>query len=211
MFPYLIQQRMEELHFPLVFFDRCVKTLKELGLSSLPNDRRDTYQNMAGKPNMVAFEADVEAPLFELVLRMEDKNIKFSLAKKPNIVSSGESAVTTGDNIMLLSEENTSTKLSSRKELGSHMDHQLDDLSRGCLIIPGPLLPEDEDEEDDDLDEDERPSIVRYRYSSGWPTLDAASLEAVAEDLKKKGLSSLKETRLKMVVKVRYISCCAFA
>lgn len=206
MFPYLIQQRMEECYFPLVFFDQAVKALKELGITSIPNDRRSVYQNVTSKQNV---EIDSETPLYEHVLRLSDKEATFSLPKKPTLIAVDGDFLKQRPDLLLPTHFGSTDSsdgdkmqhfLSSRKELGNQQDHQLDDKTKGCLIIPGPLRQEGEC--DDPLDDDERQSLVMFRYESGWPTLDSKLLDSVESDLHTKGLYALKEARKRMVVQV---------
>jgi hypothetical protein len=207
MFPYLIQQRMEESYFPLVFFDQAVKALKELGLTAVSGDRRSTYQNLVGKPSATSFESDTDILLYDHVLRLTDKEATFSLPKKPILITTEDDFLKRRPDLLLPTHFGSTDSsdgdkaqlfLLSRKELGNQRDHQLDDKSKGPLIIPGPLR--QEGDYDDDLDEDERPSIVKFRYETGWPTLDGKLLDSVERDLHSKGLCALKETRARMVV-----------
>lgn len=207
MFPYLIQQRMEEPYFPLVFFDQGVKALKELGLSTLSNDRRSTYRNKASKPNPTTFESDIETPLFEHVGRANDKLAIFPLPVKPALRVPEDAFLKRRSDMEFDNAENGASRTNQlqsyqRAELSTDVDHQLADRSRGCLIIPGPIRRASYAELDEEDDDDERLSFVKFRYESGWPTLDPERLDAVASDLEEKGLCALKETRLRMVVQV---------
>lgn len=211
-FPYLIQQRMEESFFPLVFFDQGVKALKELGLSALSNDRRSTYHNKAGKPNSTTFENDTETPLFEHISRANDKLAIFPLPAKPTLITSDDaflkrrSDMVGGHSLRVPHSEDGTSRSNAlqsvlRAELSTEVDLQLADRSRGCLIIPGPSRhPQYAEVEDED--EDERLSLVKFRYESGWPTLDPERLDAVVGDLEEKGLCALKEARFRMIVQV---------
>jgi len=207
MFAYLIQERTEDPSFPLVFFDQALNTLKELGLSALPTDRR-LPQSLATatKAPVTGYDIDMDTPLLEHVEKLALLSTAFPSSRnvvptqvdehlqrrRMNLMTASSSSVGTlsdsvSTNGMPTTHTNSKLSLGNRSELRSHVDLHLDDKSKGALIIPGPLREKEEDEDSDDE--------VKFRYQSGWPNLDATLLDGVEEDIVKKGLHDLKQLR----------------
>jgi hypothetical protein len=181
---------------------------------------------------------DAETPLHELVACFNELANTFSLSRKPptlsdliakrkrqsyqrsnshSIESFGSSESEIGTPKMMVEK---------RQELAQArhgLDLQLDDMGKGPLIISGPSKIEDysslgtspppsssppPSDEFEEAELSERPSSVRYRYSGGWPDLDASLLNSLPRN-SQQGLEILRTNRiksLKQVQKLVYLS-----
>lgn len=225
MFAYLIQQRIEEPSFQLVFFDQAVRIMNELGLNSLTSDKR--YQLSLSSPSdkhiLTLNEKDIDTLLCDLVICFNMATSTFSPSRKPltltDIINKRKQQnIKSLNNIDSNGVDNGSKKIfENRTEINSieiGTDLQLDDIWKGPLILPGPTkteqfekiiedtLPDLSDPGIDDL-EFERPSSVRFSYSTGWPDLNISKL-TTRQNLYQKSYEILQNIRIKSIEKVEF-------
>lgn len=244
MFAYLIQQRIEEPSFHLIFFDQAVRIMNELGLNSLTTDKRFqlTSSSPSDKHIMTLNEKDIDTLLCDLVICFNMAITTFSPTRKPltltDIIKArkqkhlNSSNSFDGNIILNNSNDNNSNNdnppkkvYENRTELSNievGIDLQLDDFWKGPLILPGPSKSEHMEDiilstEDsyshspplsitnspmDDLEfEIERPSSIKFKYSTGWPDLNISRLNTKQNSFKK-GYEILQNIRIKSIEKV---------
>ena len=171
MFAYLIQQRIEEPSFQLVFFDQAVRIMNELGLNSLTADKRFLLSSSSpsDKHIMTLNESDIDTPLCDLVICFNMATATFSPTRKPltltDIISarkqkrikssssSSSSLISSSTSTLdstLIGNQNVDKNISKRvnenrtelSNLEMGINLQLDDAWKGPLILPGPIKTE---------------------------------------------------------------------
>ena len=207
MFVNLIQERQEVPSYHLLFFDKAVKRLKDLNLSSLPSDNRHNPKYRQQNVSVPGYKFDASTPLYEHVIIMDARDACFSLPS--DVLSSNTTSiadlksrrdeflgsVTNFEHALSHddrsdSHDMTVEKSTDRQELVGQFDLHLDDFTKGPLIIPGPLLKERNIDRDGDT-----PTDQEYIYDTIWPIFDHNITDEVTNDTVRSELKKLRDRR----------------
>lgn len=207
MFVNLIQERLEVPSHHLLFFDKAVRRLKELNLSTLVSDSRHNPKYRQQNQAISGYKVDPSTPLYEHVFVLDSRDACFLLASdavatgmssSPGLkqnrdlflgcVSNFEHALSRDDRSD--SQDMTVGKGTDRQELVSQLDLNLDDFMKGPLIIPGPLLKERNIDRDGDA-----PTDQEYLYDTCWPTFNHNITHEIMQDSVRTELRNLREKR----------------
>lgn len=212
MFVNLIQERQEVPSHHLLFFDKAVKRLKDLNLSSLPADNRHNPKYRQQAQPRADYKVDASTPLYEHVLVLDSRDASFLL---PSDVICAElksssglkkhrdlflGSVTNFEHALSLDDRSDSHDMTeksiNRQEVAGKIKLHLDDFTQGPLIIPGPLLKERQIDRDGD-----GPTDREYIYDTLWPTFDHNLTAEVTQDAVRTELRRLRMHRKQVAEK----------
>lgn len=216
MFVNLIQERQEVPSYHLLFFDKAVRRLKDLNLSLLPADNRHNPKYRQQQPTL-GYEVVASTPLYEHVIILDTREASFLMPTDAmcnesrhqwlkehretilGSVTNFEHAISHDDRSD--SHDMTVEKGTDRQELVGQFNLNLDDITKGALIIPGPLLKERNIDRDGDA-----PTDREYIYDTVWPIFDHSITHEVTHDTVRSELRNIRDRR--KVVSERLDSIC---
>jgi len=195
-----------------------VRRLKDLNLSALPSDNRHNPKYRQQQQPAVGYKVVASTPLYEHVIILDSREASFLMPSdamcdgsrhqwlKKNrgtilgSITNFEHAVSHDDRSD--SHDMTVEKGTDRQELVGQFNLNLDDVTKGALIIPGPLLKERNIDRDGDT-----PTDREYIYDTVWPIFNHNITDEVTHDTVRSELRSIRERR--KVVSEKSDSICA--
>ena len=220
MFANLIQERLESPSYHLLYFDKAVRRLKDLNLSSLVSDHRYSRKYWQRNHNTVEYKAHSSSPLYENISMMDSRDASFMISSEissfedptPMVLKRKRDLVmgsvthfeyALGRDDRSDSHDMTIGKSTDRGEVVECDDLRLGDFTKGALIIPGPLLEERNIDRDGDT-----PTDQEYIYDKCWPNFNHALTDEVTNDAVRKVLKRLRQCKEQLMEGAE--SCCEF-